>query len=349
MFTMMLFGNSPRAIAVAAAIAASIVVIAAALRAFARSRAQKARGTATQVDDFLVDVVMRTKLLLLLVPAVHAGMRALTLPPEVSRIIGLLSRLSLIAQAAIWTIAVTGFALDRYGRTRVETEPAAVTTLHAFRIGAVVSIWVIAILVALDNAGFNVTALITGLGIGGVAVALAAQNILGDLFASLSIVVDKPFVVGDFIAVGDDLGEVRHIGLKTTRIRSLSGEELVIGNGDLLKSRIRNYKRMAERRVLFRIGVVYQTSREVLEHIPQIVRAAIESQTPVRFERGHFADLGESAYEFEFVYFVGSRDYQVFMEVHQAVNLAIVREFEAVGIEFAYPTRTIHGRVLDWS
>lgn len=194
----------------------------------------------------------------------------------------------------------------------------------------------------LDNLGVDVTTLITGLGIGGVAIALATQNILGDLFASLSIVLDKPFVVGDFIRTGEDLGRVEQIGLKTTRVRSLSGELLVFSNSDLLQSRIRNYKQMEERRILFRIGVVYQTAPARLRRIPLIVREIIERQQAVRFDRAHFAAFGDSSYDFEFVYFVGSPDYNAYMDTQQAINLAIVDAFAAEKIELAYPTRTLH-------
>ena len=202
-------------------------------------------------------------------------------------------------------------------------------------------VWCIGVLVALDNLGIDVTALITGLGIGGVAIALATQNILGDLFASLSIMLDKPFVVGDFIRSGDHLGTVERIGLKTTRLRSLTGEQLIFSNNDLLQSRLRNYKRMAERRVLFRIGVTYQTPAGQLEAIPMMVRGIIESVGTVRVDRAHFAAFGDSSYDFEFVYYVLSPDYNVYMDVQQAINLTIVRAFERERIEFAYPTRTL--------
>jgi small-conductance mechanosensitive channel len=250
--------------------------------------------------------------------------------------------LSLIAQVALWSAAILDFFLRRYHRRRAEIDPAAVTTIRAFRFAAVFGVWCIAVLVALDNLGVDVTALITGLGIGGVAIALALQNILGDLFASLSIVLDKPFVVGDFIRAGDDLGTVEQIGLKTTRVRSLSGELLVFSNSDLLQSRIRNYKRMEERRILFRIGVVYQTTPSQLRRIPAMVREIIERQTAARFDRAHFAAFGDSSYDFEFVYYVASPDYNVYMDTQQAINLAIVDAFAADKIEFAYPTRTLY-------
>jgi small-conductance mechanosensitive channel len=184
--------------------------------------------------------------------------------------------------------------------------------------------------------------LVAGLGIGGIAVALALQNVLGDLFASLSIILDKPFVLGDFIIVGDLLGVVEKIGLKTTRVRSLSGEQLIFANSDLLSSRIRNFKRMQERRIAFGFGVLYQTKPEQLEAIPGMVKGIIEGQENARFDRAHFKGFGESAYDFEVVYFLNTPDYVAYMDCQQAINLGICRGLAERGVEFAYPTRTIY-------
>lgn len=334
--------NAPAALATAAGIAAGVLSIAGALIAFARRRLHGAARTDGEADDFLLDLFRRTSIVLVVFPAVYLGARALSIPAELASLIATLARLSLIAQTALWSAAIIDFFLRRYHRRRSETDPAAVTTIRAFRLTAVLGVWCVALLVALDNLGIDVTTLITGLGIGGVAIALATQNILGDLFASLSIVLDKPFVVGDFIRAGEDLGKVEQIGLKTTRVRSLSGELLVFSNSDLLQSRIRNYQQMEERRVLFRLGVVYQTTPAGLRRIPPIVREIIERQQPVRFERAHFAAFGDSSYDFEAVYHVGSPDYTAYMDIQQAINLAIVDAFAAEGIDFAYPTRTLY-------
>jgi len=172
-------------------------------------------------------------------------------------------------------------------------------------------------------------------------VALAAQNILGDLFASLSIVLDKPFVVGDFLIVGDFLGSVEKVGVKTTRLRSLSGEQLVFSNNDLLGSRIRNYGRMFERRVLFSIGVIYQTPPDKLRLAATILREAVQAQDKVRFDRAHFKSYGDFALSFEVVYYVLSPDYNVYMDIQQAINLLIYERFAEEQIEFAYPTQTL--------
>ena len=194
----------------------------------------------------------------------------------------------------------------------------------------------------LDNLGIDVTALVAGLGIGGIAVALAAQNVLGDLFASLSIAFDKPFLVGDFLILDDYLGSVEHIGIKSTRLRSLSGEQIIMSNNDLLKSRVRNYGRMVERRVVLAHGVTYDTPIGRLEEIPDIVRSAIERQADTRFDRSHFARHGASSLDFESVYYVLSADYNRFMDIQQAINLEIHRRFSELGIEFAIPTQRLY-------
>jgi len=216
------------------------------------------------------------------------------------------------------------------------------TTLTGLRWVILFIAYSLILLLALQNLGIDVTALIAGLGIGGIAIALALQNILGDLFASLTIALDKPFIVGDFIVAGDEMGTIEHVGLKTTRVRSLSGEQLVLSNADLLSSRIRNFKRMTERRVLFGFGVVYSTSPEILETIPSMVRAAIESQSKVRFDRCHFHRFGESSLDFEVVYYINSPDYNAHMDVQQSVHLSIARSFRDNGINFAYPTQTLY-------
>jgi small-conductance mechanosensitive channel len=193
----------------------------------------------------------------------------------------------------------------------------------------------------LDNLGVDITALIAGLGVGGIAVALAVQTVLGDLFASLSIALDKPFVVGDFLIVDDLLGSVEFVGLKTTRLRSLSGEQLVFSNSDLLNSRIRNYGRMYERRTAFDIGVTYQTPREKLKKIPDIIRTAIEKQDDTRFDRSHFKAYGDFSLNYETVYYISGPDYNKYMDIQQAINFEIHAAFEREQIEFAYPTQTI--------
>jgi small-conductance mechanosensitive channel len=204
-----------------------------------------------------------------------------------------------------------------------------------------VLIWAVGLLFLFDNLGYNVTTIVAGLGIGGIAIALAAQNILGDLFNYFVIFFDRPFEVGDFITVDDKKGTVEHIGIKTTRLLSLNGEQLAFSNSDLTKSRIHNYKRMDRRRVVFNLGVVYSTTHEKLQKIPSIIKDIISSQELATFDRAHFAKFGSYSLDFEIVYFIESADYVPYMDTQQAIYLGIFKAFADEKIEFAYPTQTV--------
>jgi small-conductance mechanosensitive channel len=297
------------------------------------------RKTDTVIDDAVVGSLRKTKLTYLFVVAAFLGSLVLTLPERLRSIAWQVLVVATLLQAGIWVSSGLQIWLENYRAS--EEDGANRTTMNALSFLVRVALWTTVLLLILDNLGVDVTALVTGLGIGGVAVALAVQNVLSDLFASLSIVLDKPFVNGDFIVVGDLAGSVEHVGIKTTRIRSISGEQLVFSNSDLLTSRIRNFGRMNERRVVFSIGVTYQTSADKLERIPSIIQDVVKAQERVRFDRSHFASYGDSALNFETVYFVESADYAQHMDILQAVNLAIFRRFEDEGIEFAYPTQTL--------
>lgn len=297
--------------------------------------------TRTSLDDLIARLLTKTKLLFLFLIAVFLASLTLDLPALVALILRRVAMIALVLQGAIWTTEGVNFLLNRYRLERLEEDASAVTTMTALGFVAKVAVWTIALLLILDNFGIEVTALVTGLGIGGIAVALAVQSILGDLFASLAIVLDKPFVIGDFLKVDEYLGNVEYIGLKTTRIRSLSGEQVILSNSDLLSSRVRNFGRMYERRVVFTIGVTYQTPRQKLERIPEILREAVEGQESTRLDRTHWKGYGDSSLDFETVYFVTAPEYVLYMDIQQAINLAIHRRFEEEGIEFAYPTRTV--------
>ncbi len=297
------------------------------------------RKTRTIVDDVLVGALRKTKFLYLIIVSLYLGSRALSLPDKLGSIDSTILVVTTWIQAGIWASTGLKIWLENYRAT--EEDGANRTTMNALSFLARVALWTTILLLVLDNMGIDVTALVTGLGIGGVAVALAVQNVLSDLFASLSIVLDKPFVNGDFIVVGDLAGSVEYVGVKTTRIRSLSGEQLVFSNNDLLTSRIRNFGRMNERRVVFQLGVTYQTTAETLERIPGIIREVVEAQEHVRFDRSHFASYGDFSLNFETVYYVGSSDYTQHMDILQTINLELYRRFATEGIEFAYPTQTL--------
>ena len=297
--------------------------------------------TRTDVDDVASEGVAATRNWYLAGLALWVGTLFLVLPASLEQKLSQIVALATLAQIGLWGVAGVRGYVGRYSERKLADDPASVTTVRALGFLATVLVWVAVILVALDNLGIEVTAMVAGLGIGGVAVALAVQNILGDLFASLSIVLDKPFVYGDFIVVGDLSGTVEKVGLKTTRLRSISGEQLIFSNSDLLQSRIRNYKRMFERRASFTVGVVYQTSREQVAAIPDLLRTAVEAQEDLRFDRAHFKGFGPSSLDFEVVYYVLRPDYNLYMDRQQAINLAIMDAFAAGGIDFALPTQTL--------
>ena len=298
-----------------------------------------AKATSTVIDDVIIGALRKTKLIYLFIVSLYLGTAVLALPENIGSMGWRILMVATWLQVGVWTSTGLQIWLEHY--RSIEEDGANRTTMNAVSFIIRLALWTILLLLILDNMGVDVTALVTGLGIGGVAIALAVQNVLSDLFASLSIVLDKPFVNGDFIVVGDLAGAVEHVGVKTTRIRSISGEQLVFSNNDLLTSRIRNFGRMNERRVVFSLGVTYQTPADTLERIPGIIREAVEAREQVRFDRSHFASYGDSALNFETVYFVESADYAQHMDILQAVNLTIFRRFQEEGVEFAYPTQTL--------
>lgn len=327
-------------IAVGAAVLACLI-LAVLKRVLYRKAKHLSEKTATEYDDLLAELIRQTRYFFLLLLSVYWGSKLLRLPPATVNFLAKLLIIAVIFQGAIWGAAVFEFAVGRVraGRKEAGEDVTKYTALsYLFRL----VLATIVILLTLDNLGVKVTALVAGLGIGGIAVALAVQNILGDLFASLSIVMDKPFAIGDFIIIDGFLGTVEHIGLKTTRLAGLGGEQLIFANNDLLKSRIRNFKRMRERRIVFKIGVVYETPADALERIPGIIREIIEAQDRCRFDRCHFASFGDFSLNFETVYFVTDPDYTVYMNAQQAINLELVRRFEKEGISFAYPTQWLY-------
>lgn len=307
------------------------------------------KQTAVNFNDIALELLKCTKTYSIAAVSFFAGVQLLSIPAQADLVIGKCLILFLLIQSSIWGSCAITFWIERYMKKRASEDLAVATTVGLISFMAKVLLYSTIFLLALSNFGINITALVAGLGVGGIAVALAAQNILGDLFASLTIVLDKPFIVGDFIIVGEFLGTIEHIGLKTTRLRSLSGEQLIFSNADLLQSRIRNYKRMNERRVVFSVRVIHQTPLEKLKRIPEIIRETIERNSLARFDRCHFNSIGEFALNIETVYWVGSPDYAVYMNVQQEFNLEILRRFGDEGIQFAYPTQNIFLRQRKYS
>jgi len=298
-----------------------------------------AERTATRLDDLVVSLARRVRPLLVAVLALYLGSLYLDLPARTARVLQGAAALAVFLQVALWASVGIDFWMAR--RRRLEQDATSAALLGVLRFAAKVVLWSVILLLALDNLGVDVTTLVAGLGIGGVAVALALQNVLGDLFASLSIVFDKPFEIGDRISVDDLMGTVESIGMKTTRLRSASGEQIILGNGELLKGRIRNWKRMAERQVVLAFGVPYDTPASAVERIPGLVRELVERQDGTRFERAHFKGFGASSLDFEAAYWILSSDYNTYMDRQQAINLGLLRAFEEQGIGFAYPTQRV--------
>jgi small-conductance mechanosensitive channel len=300
-----------------------------------------ARRTETKLDDSVVKALQVTRVGLLTIIAIHFGIKYLVLPLKVVKFIGAVATVATFLQLGLWVGALLDFWIATSRSRALEVDASAATSIGALSFIGRLVLWTLLILLTLDNLGVNVTALVAGLGVSGIAVALAVQSILGDLFASLSIIVDKPFVVGDLIVIDTYAGYVEHVGLKTTRLRSLGGEQIIMSNSDLLKARVRNYKRMQERRIQLKFGVLYDTTADKLELIPSIVKEIISTVPKTRFERAHFSGFGDSSLDFDIVYWVLDPDYTCYMDIQQTINLALVRRFTEAKIGFAFPTRTL--------
>ena len=303
-----------------------------------------AERTDTQADNALVEVLRGTRRGLIALAAGLIGLGLIDLPERWSARVGQLWFIAVALQVALWANRFISIGLRRHaGRHATPSgtvQASAAATLLSW--GLRTLLWTIVLLGMLSNLGVNITAFVASLGVGGIAVALAAQNILGDLFASLAIVMDKPFEVGDFIVLGPVSGTVENVGLKTTRIRSLGGEQVVMSNTELLKQTVSNYKRLAQRRIVFTFGVTYGTTPELLAEVPGIVQRAIAASARLRFDRAHFKGFGDSSLDFEAVYIVLDPDYGIYMDEQQRINLALMRELAARSIRFALPSRTLY-------
>lgn len=301
-----------------------------------RRLSKYAAVTSTGIDDALIDLLGRTKRLFVAVVAIGIGSAALSLDGDVRRYIRLAMVLAFAVQGALWANGLVTFWIQRYAEQRARSEPASVTTLRAIGLAIRFALWTILFLVALDTLGINVTALVTGLGITGIAVALAVQNILGDLFGALTIVLDKPFVLGDAIEVDAVSGTVERIGLKTTRIRSVNGELIAISNGDLLKSRIRNYRQMTERRALIVTTLSPETTPEDLARAPRLLEDVVAAIPLVRLERSRLRAVTDAGFEIETTWYVQSPEFRVFADARQAVLLGIAATFRREHIALAF-------------
>jgi small-conductance mechanosensitive channel len=336
-------GNTLWQLTVAAGVAVATFFVLLLVRRTVSSRYAKLAATPeSELLELPLHMASRTTFLFILVAALFVGTQWLALPPPVKRAVTTLFTIAAFWQIGIWaTIGVLG-ALDRKRRTTLANDAAAASSIGVIGFVARATIWSFVLLLTLDNLGIEIKPLLAGLGIGGIAVALAAQNILGDLFASLSITLDRPFVVGDALQVDDFNGTVEYIGVKSTRLRSLSGEQIIMPNANLLSSRVRNHSRLLQRRVVLNISVDQQTPVELLQEIPGRIRQLIESHQPIRFDRAHFAKIGASSFDFEAVYFVLTNDYAKHMDILQDINLRLVQWFGENSIVLATPQRVYY-------
>lgn len=314
------------------------------LRKLTRRVSHLAHNSATHWDDLLLKLLEKLHGLVIFILCFYLSALVLNFSDSARLVFHKFLVVALFFQTAVCGNEIVAFVLRRYlsKRSNLETTPDEnLAAYGAVNLTARFLLWSVLTLLLLDNLGVNITALITGLGIGGIAIALAVQNMLGDIFASLSIVLDRPFEVGDFVIVNDKAGTVENIGLKTSRIRSLSGEQLIFPNKTLVETDIRNFKRMNTRRIVFGFGVVYETPGEKLKSIPAMVQKIIEGIELAKFDRAHFLKYGDSSLDFEVVYIMQVPDYNAYMDVQQAINFALFDQFAREKIDFAYPTRTL--------
>lgn len=333
------WGNTLRSYLVAAGIILGVIILAHIIKAVLLVRLKKwATNSKTNVDDFLVRGMNRTLLPLLYFAGLYIGLSNLDFSPFAEKTIEKIAKIIITFFAVRVVVTTISFFMASYIRRQENGEVKLRQTKGIMLIVSVV-IWCFGLVFLLANLGYDVTTIIAGLGIGGIAIALAAQTILGDLFSYFVIFFDRPFEVGDFIAVDDKMGTVDYVGIKTTRLKSLGGEQLVFSNTDLTNSRLHNYKRMKRRRVVFKLGVIYESTEEQLKAIPEIVKAVVEKQKDALFDRAHFFSYGSFSLDYEICYYVLTDDYNRYMDIQQAINLDIFREFAGLDIQFAYPTQ----------
>jgi small-conductance mechanosensitive channel len=303
-----------------------------------------AEKTHTSFDDQLVELIESVRGWVLVLVALYAALQAFVLPETAAKFAS-----GIFYLVVAWQVIDVSTRFLEYFMTRLmergskggDVDPNTKTAAHMISLIARIVLWALGALFVLSNLGIEVGSLIAGLGIGGIAIAFALQGVLGDLFASLSIYLDKPFRLGDFIVIGTDMGVVEKIGIKSTRIRTLQGEELVVSNTELTTARVQNFKKMQRRRVVMTFGVTYETPQDKLKEIPGVVSRIFEALEDASLDRAHFASFGDSALIYELVYFVETSDYAKFMDIQQTFNFDLMARFAEMGVDFAYPTQTI--------
>jgi len=338
------FGNSVQAYLIVLGTIMVGLLLVTAFRKLVLNRIKKAvSNTNTQIDDFIVDNVSKYVVPIVYFTVIYAGLKSLVWPERLANILEVVYVVIVTYYAIRLISSILLMLLESYIR-RQENGEEKVKQMGGIILIVNIMIWILGLVFMLGNLGYDVTAIIAGMGIGGIAIALAAQNILGDLFNYFVIFFDQPFEVGDFLVVGDENGIVERIGIKTTRIQTLSGEQLVFSNSDLTNSRIHNYKKMQRRRIVFEVGVTYETPVEQVRAIPALLKEIVESHKDVTFDRAHFKSFGDSSLDFEIVYYVNNADFNIYMDIQQEFNLQIYEKFGEREISIAFPTRTLYVR-----
>lgn len=336
------FGNTTAQWLAAGAVFVGVLLALLLIRRVVSAQYKKMAATPkVELLELPLMVASRTTLLFILVAASFAALQLLVLPLKISRLAMTLFTIVAFWQAGAWSTAAVLAALERKRNVALTSDRATAGTLGVIGFIARATIWSLVLLLTLDNLGIEIKPLLAGLGIGGIAVALAVQNVLGDLFASLSITLDRPFIVGDALSVDGFSGTVEYIGVKSTRLRSVDGEQIIMPNSSLLNSRLRNFARMSERRVVLTFGVSLETPREKIARLPAMIQTVIESYSDVRFDRSHFAKIGPTSFDFETVYIVQTSDYKRHMDVLQEVLLRILEILDEEDIALAEPTQRL--------
>lgn len=343
LFQLQIFGNTGKDYLIALGIFVGALIVLKIFQSIILIRLKKAaKKTKTDLDDVIIKIVEKIRPPFYLFIALYVGLKSLLLPVLADQIIYGLFILIIVFQIIRSLQIFIDYWTEKLIRRKEEKEtPQNKAAVKSISYLLKILLWVFAIFIILSNWGIDVTSLIAGLGIGGLAIAFALQNILQDIFSSFSILIDKPFQVGDFIIVDGDMGVVQKIGIKTTRIKTLQGQELVFPNRQLTDARINNYKRMEKRRIVFGFGVLYETPIEKVKKIPEIVKDIINKEPQAELDRVHFKEFGDFSLNFEVVYYVQVPDYNEYMNVQQAINFVLKQAFEKEGIEFAYPTQTL--------
>ncbi|MBN2854196.1 mechanosensitive ion channel family protein [Patescibacteria group bacterium] len=341
-----IFNNSGQDYLIAIAIFLGLYIILNLVQKIIIAKLKKlAKKTETEIDNIAVKILEGIRPPFYLVIALYISARYLNLSEPIWDILNIIF-LSILVYEGVQAIQKIISFITYQALKKDNSEQQAKTTTKTLNIFIKIALWSFGLILILSNAGVNVSSLLAGLGIGGIAVALALQNILGDVFSSFSILIDKPFQVGDFIKIGDDLGVVEKIGIKTTRLKTLSGQILIVSNRELTTARVENFRQIEKRRSFFTLGLVYETPRADLERIPKLIKSIIEKEEGAEFDRCNFVSYGDFSLNFEVSFYVAADNYNEFLDIVERVNLEIFTTFKDNNLNFAYPTQLQYEKKL---